>query len=279
MTTLNKKPTTKQLTQSFGTVTLVGAGPGDPELLTIKAMKAISQADCVLYDALISPEILELIPQQCTRIHVGKRCGDHKMGQADIQTLLVSCARKYQRVVRLKGGDPFIFGRGGEELQYLQQRGIDVLVVPGITAAGGCAAAAKIPLTHRHLGNALVLQSGHSQHGEFDLPQNPTRVFYMGAKQAGAITARLLTEGLHESTPIAIIANGTLPNQQVIKGVLMDLPHLAGQYSGAGPALIVVGEVAAMADNSNHNHSNNLNNGHMRNHAEDLSEQQRSYVA
>jgi uroporphyrin-III C-methyltransferase len=262
----HSKPSNPSDTANFGQVSLVGAGPGDPELLTLKAMKAISQADCVLYDALISQEILDFIPSQCTRIHVGKRCGDHKMGQADIQTLLVSCARKYQRVVRLKGGDPFIFGRGGEELQYLQQRGIDVTVVPGITAAGGCAAAAKIPLTHRHLGNALVLQSGHSQHGEFDLPHNPTRVFYMGAKQAGAITARLLTEGLHESTPIAIIANGTLPNQQVIKGVLMDLPHLAGQYSGTGPALIVVGEVAALADNSHYQ-------------SERPADQQRSHVA
>ena len=233
-----------------GTVFLVGAGPGDPELLTLKAMKAIRQADCVLYDALISPEILDLIPQQCTRIHVGKRCGDHKMGQADIQTLLFSCAKKYQRIVRLKGGDPFIFGRGGEELQFLQQRGVDVNIIPGITASAGCAAAAKIPLTHRHMGNALLLQSGHSQYGDFEPAKDPTRVFYMGVKQAGSITAKLLNDGVHESTPVAIIANGTLPTQQVYKGVLMDLPHLAQQYSDQGPALIIVGEVAAMAETS-----------------------------
>lgn len=201
----------------------------------------------MLYDALISPEILELIPQQCSRIHVGKRCGNHKMAQADIQTLLYSCARKYQRVVRLKGGDPFIFGRGGEELQFLQQRGIAVTVIPGITAAGGCAASAKIPLTHRHMGNALLLQSGHSQYGECEIAKDPTRVFYMGVKQAGSITAKLLNEGLHESTPFALIANGTLPDQQVYKGALMDLPHIAKQYSDQGPALIIIGDVAAMA--------------------------------
>lgn len=233
--------------QSYGTVFLVGAGPGDPELLTLKAMKAISQADCVLYDALISEEILELIPQQCTRIHVGKRCGEHKMGQADIQTLLFSCAKKYQRVVRLKGGDPFIFGRGGEELQYLQQRGINTEVVPGISAAVGCAAAAQIPLTHRHLGNALLMQSGHSQYGDFELADNPTRVFYMGRKHAGSISANLLNQGLDEDTPVALIVNGTLKNQQVFSGTLIELPDLAKKYQGDGPMMMIVGEVTSFA--------------------------------
>ena len=230
-----------------GTVYLVGAGPGDPDLLTLKAMKAISQADCVLYDALISEEILDLIPQQCTRIHVGKRCGEHKMGQADIQTLLFSCAKKYQRVVRLKGGDPFIFGRGGEELQYLQQRGINTEVVPGISAAVGCAAAAQIPLTHRHLGNALLMQSGHSQYGDFELADNPTRVFYMGRKHAGSISANLLNQGLDEDTPVALIVNGTLKNQQVFSGTLIELPDLAKKYQGDGPMMMIVGEVTSFA--------------------------------
>ena len=149
--------------------------------------------------------------------------------------------------MRLKGGDPFIFGRGGEELEYLQRFGIEVEVVPGITAAAGCAAAAKIPLTHRQYGNALMMDSGRSQFGEYQKSHNPTRIFYMGVRQAGMITASLLEEGLADSTPVALIANGTLPNQEVHTGVLMDLPFLAERYSGAGPALIVVGEVAAFA--------------------------------
>jgi uroporphyrin-III C-methyltransferase len=236
-------------TNSHGEVYLVGAGPGDPELLTIKAMRALNQADCVLYDSLISTEILDLIPRKCVRIHVGKRCGDHKMGQADIQSLLVSCARKYQHVVRLKGGDPFIFGRGGEELEYLRNHQIRTHVVAGISAAIGCAAAAQIPLTHRQMGNALFMQSGHSQYGDFELADNPTRVFYMGRKHAGAICARLLMEGVAESTPVALIANGTLPQQQVLKGVLADLPLLASHAQDGGPLMIVVGEVAALACN------------------------------
>ena len=234
--------------KQLGTVWLVGAGPGDPELLTLKAMRVISQADVVLYDSLISQEILELLPQKCARIHAGKRCGDHKMGQLDIQKALYTSATKYKKVVRLKGGDPFIFGRGGEELEYLQQRGVHVEVVPGITAAGGCAAAAGIPLTHRHYGNALSLHSGHTQHGDFEPSQNPTQVFYMGIKQAGAITAHLLGEGHVESTPVALICNGTLPNQEVYKGVLMDLPFLAERHIEDGPALIIIGEVAKMAN-------------------------------
>ncbi|MEK9713478.1 MAG: uroporphyrinogen-III C-methyltransferase [Thalassolituus sp.] len=241
------KSTQNANTQKLGKVWLVGGGPGDPELLTLKAMRVMSEADIVLYDSLISEEILAMLPKKCTRIHVGKRCGAHKMTQVDIQKLLLTSARKYNRVVRLKGGDPFIFGRGGEELEYLQAHGVEVDIVPGITAAGGCAAAAKIPLTHREYGNALMLDSGHSQYGEYQKSQNPTRVFYMGVKQAGMITANLLCEGLSDSTPVALIANGTLPNQEVHTGVLMDLPYLAERYSGAGPALIIVGEVAAFA--------------------------------
>lgn len=232
---------------SMGKVWLVGGGPGDPELLTLKAMRVLSQADVVLYDSLISQEILEMLPSKCIRIHVGKRCGAHKMSQVDIQSALLSSARKYQRVVRLKGGDPFIFGRGGEELEFLQEHGVEVEVIPGITAAGGCAASAGIPLTHRHYGNALMLDSGHTQHGDYEPSQNPTRVFYMGVRQAGLITARLLDEGLSESTPIAFIINGTLASQEVHTGVLMDLPHIAERHQGDGPGLIIVGEVAAFA--------------------------------
>merc|ERR1712000_633812 len=208
------------------TVWLVGAGPGDPELLTVKAMRIISQAEVVLYDSLISDDILALLPRQCTRIHTGKRCGAHKMSQGEINRTLLTAARKYQCVVRLKGGDPFIFGRGGEELEYLEKHGMDVRIIPGITAAGGCAAAAGIPLTHREYGNALVLHSGHTKFHEFSPCQNPTRVFYMGLRQAGAITAHL-----------------------VHKGLLIDLPEISAKAltESSGPGLIFVGEVAAMA--------------------------------
>lgn len=235
--------------QKQGDVWLVGAGPGDPELLTLKAMRIISQADAVLYDSLISADILAMLPARCARIHTGKRCGAHSMTQIDINKALLSAARKYKTVVRLKGGDPFIFGRGGEELEYLETHGVQVQIVPGITAAGGCAAAAGIPLTHRNYGNSLVLHSGHTRFNEFAPSQNPTRVFYMGLRQAGAITAHLLQEGLTEDTPVALITNGTLPNQQVYKGVLMDLPFIASRVLGEsdGPGLIFVGEVAAMA--------------------------------
>ncbi|WP_430462365.1 uroporphyrinogen-III C-methyltransferase [Thalassolituus sp. LLYu03] len=233
----------------MGEVWLVGAGPGDPELLTLKAMRVISEADAVLYDSLISDDILALLPARCTRIHTGKRCGAHSMTQIDINKALLSAARKHKKVVRLKGGDPFIFGRGGEELEYLEKHGVQVQIVPGITAAGGCAAAAGIPLTHRDYGNALVLHSGHTRFNEFSPSQNPTRVFYMGLRQAGPITAHLLQEGLREDTPVALIINGTLSTQQVFKGVLMDLPHIAERVLGDsdGPGLIFVGEVAAMA--------------------------------
>ncbi|MAS25108.1 MAG: uroporphyrinogen-III C-methyltransferase [Oceanospirillaceae bacterium] len=231
------------------TVWLVGAGPGDPELLTVKAMRIISQAEVVLYDSLISDDILALLPRQCTRIHTGKRCGAHKMSQGEINRTLLTAARKYQCVVRLKGGDPFIFGRGGEELEYLEKHGMDVRIIPGITAAGGCAAAAGIPLTHREYGNALVLHSGHTKFHEFSPCQNPTRVFYMGLRQAGAITAHLLQEGLSTDTPVALITNGTLSNQQVHKGLLIDLPEISAKAltESSGPGLIFVGEVAAMA--------------------------------
>ncbi len=231
--------------ESFGEVWLVGGGPGDPELLTLKAMRVISQADAVLYDSLISDDILAMLPAKCVRIHTGKRCGAHSMTQIDINKALLTAARKYKHVVRLKGGDPFIFGRGGEELEYLENHGVSVQ----IAAAGGCAAAAGIPLTHREYGNALVLHSGHTKFNEFSPCQNPTRVFYMGLRQAGAITAHLLQEGLHENTPIALITNGTLPTQEVHKGVLMDLPYIAERVltDTSGPGLIFVGEVAAMA--------------------------------
>ena len=228
-------------------VYLVGAGPGDPELLTVKAARLISAADVVVHDGLVDAAIMALISPSARLISVAKSRSRHSVPQDGINDILVREAQVGRVVVRLKGGDPFIFGRGGEELEYLMKHGVEVDIVPGITAAGGCAAAAKIPLTHRQYGNALMLDSGHTQFGDYEPSQNPTRVFYMGLKQAGMITARLLGDGLCESTPVALIANGTLPNQEVHTGVLMDLPRLAERYSASGPALIIVGEVAAFA--------------------------------
>ncbi|QQD21335.1 uroporphyrinogen-III C-methyltransferase [Oceanospirillaceae bacterium ASx5O] len=249
MKTPSRHPQPSHSEPQPGTVWLIGAGPGDPELLTLKALRIISQADIVLYDSLISDDILTMLPKRCVRLHTGKRCGAHSMGQPDINKALHTAAQKYRCVVRLKGGDPFLFGRGGEELEYLQQRHIPVQIIPGITAALGCAAAAHIPLTHRQYGNALMLHSGHSQYGDFAASHSPTRVFYMGLRQAGQITGHLLNEGIAEDTPVALIVNGTLPDQRVLKGVLMDLPHLAQRclHDSKGPGLIIVGEVAAMA--------------------------------
>lgn len=234
---------------STGQVWLVGAGPGDPELLTLKAMRVLHDADIVLYDSLISDDILAMLPTRCVRLHTGKRCGEHRMSQPNIHQALLSAARKYQRVVRLKGGDPFMFGRGGEELAFLRKHHITTHVIPGITAAAGCAASAQIPLTHREYGNALIIHSGRSQLGEYEVSHNPTRVFYMGLRQAGSITAQLLMEGLVHETPIALIINGTLANQAVYCSTLVELPLLAEQclHEQDGPGLIIVGEVTRFA--------------------------------
>ena len=235
-------------THSGNRVWLVGAGPGDPELLTLKAVRLIESADVVLYDSLISPEILAYIPSSSRRVHVGKRCSAHKLSQEEINRLLYRCAKKYPRVVRLKGGDPFVFGRGGEEMDYLQQRGIAVSIVPGISAAIACAAAVKIPLTHRDWGNSLILESGHRQHAPApDNAQLPTRVFYMGLRQAASIQARLLEEGLLPQTPVALILNGSRPNQQLLCGRLDELPTLAAQAHNDDAGLIIVGDVTRFA--------------------------------
>lgn len=234
---------------NYGQVWLVGAGPGDPELLTLKAMRVLHEADIVLYDSLISDDILAMLPKRCVRLHTGKRCGQHSMTQPDIHQALLAAARKYARVVRLKGGDPFMFGRGGEELEFLRKHRITTHVIPGITAAAGCAASAQIPLTHREFGNALIIHSGRSQFGEYEVSHNPTRVFYMGLRQAGQITGQLLMDGLAHDTPIALIINGTLANQVVHCSTLMELPQLASTCLNEqdGPGLIIVGEVTRFA--------------------------------
>jgi uroporphyrin-III C-methyltransferase/precorrin-2 dehydrogenase/sirohydrochlorin ferrochelatase len=235
-----------------GRVSLVGAGPGDPDLLTLKAQRRLQEADVIVYDRLVSPAIVDAGRRDADRIYVGKAKGSHARSQAEINDLLVEKARAGLRVVRLKGGDPFIFGRGGEELDHLQRPGIAADVVPGITAAAGCAAATGIPLTHRALAQAAVFVTGHGEHGEPDLdwaalarPQQ-TVVFYMGLSAAPVIAERLIAHGRSRGTPVAVVVSGTLPQQQVLTGSLGRLPQLASQAAD-GPGLIMIGEVVAAA--------------------------------
>ena len=233
-----------------GEVALVGAGPGDPRLLTLRAWSLLMQADAVVYDRLISPELLTLIPLTCARHYVGKASGCHSLPQEQINELLADLADRGQRVVRLKGGDPFIFGRGAEELEYLLQRNIDCQVVPGITAASGCSAYAGIPLTHRDLVNSCRFITGHLQRdGELQLPwssladSSQTLVFYMGLSNLGMIAQRLIEAGMAADTPAALISNGTRPDQHVARGKLHQLPTLALDYPPGIPTLTVIGKV------------------------------------
>lgn len=236
-----------------GEVALVGAGPGDPGLLTLRAWSLLLQADAVVYDRLISPQLLGLIPLPCARHYVGKAAGCHSLPQAQINELLAELADQGQRVVRLKGGDPFIFGRGAEELEYLLARGIDCQVVPGITAAAGCSTYAGIPLTHRDLVNSCRFITGHLQReGELNLPwhsladDSQTLVFYMGLSNLGTIATRLMQAGLAPDTPAALISNGTRPDQQVLRGTLAQLPTMALECAEGLPTLTVIGKVVGL---------------------------------
>lgn len=238
-----------------GHVSIVGAGPGDPDLLTLKAQRLLQEADVIVYDRLVSAAIVDAGRRDADRIYVGKAKGSHACSQAEINDLLVEKARAGLHVVRLKGGDPLIFGRGGEELEHLQRHGIAVEVVPGITAATGCAAATGIPLTHRALAQAVIFATGQGQNGEPDLDwpalarAGQTVVFYMGLSAAGMIAERLIAHGRGRGTPVAIIVSGTLPQQQVLTGSLAHLPSLAAEAAD-GPGLIIIGEVAAAAARS-----------------------------
>ena len=237
-----------------GRVAIVGAGPGDPELLTLKALRHLENADVLLYDRLVDPAILERARRDARRIYVGKAPGRHALRQAEIDTLMIAEARAGHRVVRLKGGDPFIFGRGGEELEALGAAGIAAEVVPGITAALGCAAAAGIPLTHRDYAQALVIATAEGKAGEPELDwaalakPRQTLAIYMGIGAAARVAERLLAGGLAASTPIAVIENGTRPDQRVLTGRLAELGPIIARASIQGPALIIVGEVAARAE-------------------------------
>jgi uroporphyrin-III C-methyltransferase/precorrin-2 dehydrogenase/sirohydrochlorin ferrochelatase len=235
--------------RASGEVALVGAGPGDPELLTLKALRALQDADVILHDRLVSAEILDLARRDATRICVGKSAGGESTAQQEINEALIAHARQGKRVVRLKGGDPFIFGRGGEELQALVQARISFSVVPGITAAAGCAAYAGIPLTHRDFAHSVTFVTGHADKDGKEpdwrglaLP-GATAVFYMGLARVKQIAEKLMEHGAAPTRPVAIIAHGTTATQRVLTATLGTLPALASAKALETPALLVVGEV------------------------------------
>ncbi len=236
-----------------GGVSIVGAGPGDPELLTLRALRRIQQADLLIHDKLIGPDILDYARRDAERIYVGKTRGRHAKTQSEINALMAAHARRGRRVVRLKGGDPFVFGRGGEELDYLAEQGIAVEVVPGITAATGCAAQAGSPLTHRDHAGAVTFISGHSKDGAPDADWSglarggQTVVVYMGVATAGFIADRLIGHGMNPATPTAIVENGTRADQRLVVGRLADLARLIAGHRIDGPALIIIGEVVRAA--------------------------------
>ncbi len=237
----------------MGGVTMVGAGPGDPDLLTLRALSALQTADAVVYDRLVGPEIVDRARRDAERIYVGKAKGDHSADQDEFNALLLSLARAGKRVVRLKGGDPFIFGRAGEEAEFLRRHGVEVDFVPGITAAAGCAAAAGIPLTHRGLAQAVTFVTGHGADGEPDLDwaalarAGHTVAIYMGLSTAGRLAQQLIDHGRAASTPVAVVSRGTLPDQRIEIGTLDTLEAMIRNREIEGPALILIGEVVSLA--------------------------------
>lgn len=237
-----------------GEVVLVGAGPGDAGLLTLKGLQQIQQADVVIYDRLVSQDIMNLVRRDADRIFVGKQAGYHCVPQSEINQIILREARSGKRVVRLKGGDPFIFGRGGEELETLYGENIPFSVVPGITAASGCSAYSGIPLTHRDHAQSVRLVTGHLKTGtELDwanlAADRQTLVFYMGLAQAPTIQHQLIQHGMAESMPVALVENGTATHQRVVAGELRQLGSLAEQV--VSPALIIVGPVVALRSKLN----------------------------
>ncbi len=242
------------VTDHIGEVYLVGAGPGDPDLLTFRALRLMQQADVVVYDRLVSDGVLDLTRRDSEKIYVGKQRNNHSMAQDSINQLLASLAKKGKRVVRLKGGDPFIFGRGGEEIETLMQENINFQVVPGITAASGCASYAGIPLTHRDHAQSCTFVTGHLKQDSTDLnwqqlsAPNQTVVFYMGLTGLEKICQSLIEHGCSKDHPIAIIQQGTTIHQRVITGTLESLPQKVAKNQLKAPTLIIVGTVVTLHD-------------------------------
>ncbi len=246
-------PPASRLTLTPGSVALVGAGPGDPGLLTRNAVRALRQAEVILYDRLVSPQILRLAQRAARCIEVGKSAQGHSTRQEQIHALMLEHARAGRRVVRLKGGDPFVFGRGGEELEFLHAHGIGFQVVPGITAAVACAAYAGIPLTHRDHAQSLRLITAHCKDSLDTLDwhalgqERQTLAFYMGVAGLDSIQQRLLQAGRAADTPFALVENGSRPEQRVVTGTLLQLAATARLHAVRSPALLILGDVAALS--------------------------------
>lgn len=233
-----------------GEVALVGSGPGDPELLTLQAYKFIQQAEVVIYDRLVSKEIMALVPEHAELVYVGKMQSHHRVPQDGINQLIVDHAKAGKKVVRLKGGDPFVFGRGGEEAQFALANNVACHIVPGLTASSACSSYVGIPLTHRQVAQSCTLVTGHVKNcGALDLPwhtlsdEKQTVVFYMGVKSLPIITKQLIDAGRREQTPAALIHKGTTPEQQLYRGTLANLNEIVEQHNVKPPTLIVIGDV------------------------------------
>lgn len=254
----NKLQASKKSCLNAGEVALVGSGPGDVELLTVRAVRFIEQADIAIYDRLVSDEIMALLPEDCEKYYVGKEQAKHCVPQDKINQLLVDYAKAGKRVLRLKGGDPFIFGRGGEEAEYMLARGISCHICPGITAASGCTSYSGIPLTHRGVAQACTFVTGHIQNdGQLELPwsalanKGQTVVFYMGINTLPIIAEQLVKHGRDKDTPAALIYKGTQPEQQSYRGTIDTLADLVEKHDIKPPTLIVIGEVVSQLTEQN----------------------------
>ena len=248
----DKSTELQTMQNAIGEVYIVGAGPGDPELLTFKALRLMQQADIVYYDALVSPQVLDLCRRDADKVFVGKKRSNHAVAQLGINELLVNSAKEGRRVVRLKGGDPFIFGRGGEEIESLRAHGVPYQVVPGITAANAAASYAGIPLTHRDHSQSVRFVTGFLKAGAPNsnfknfLNTDETVVFYMGLHSLPRLTEGLINAGRSSDTPIAIVSNASMPNQQVLTGTLADIVELQEKNQLPTPALLIMGDVVAL---------------------------------
>lgn len=257
-TALFEETLAAQQSGASGEVYLIGAGPGDPDLMTFRALRLLQKADVVLHDRLVSDGILKMARADAELIYVGKRKSDHALPQHEMNQLLVKLAREGKRVARLKGGDPFVFGRGGEEIEELARAGLPFQVVPGITAASGCAAYAGIPLTHRDCAQSVRFVTGHLKDGSIDLPWRElaqpaqTLVFYMGLTGLAHICEQLIRHGSNPATPAALVERGTLPEQRVTVAPLSELAQsVAALDEVSPPTLIIVGDVVALRDRLN----------------------------